>query len=65
MLRASPTVHAEFALDVQNWVKTQVVHYKQLRGGVFVVQSIPRSQAGKILRKELRLLSPLPLTSKL
>lgn len=31
-----------------------VVSYKQLRGGVEIIPEIPRSAAGKILRKELK-----------
>lgn len=40
--------------DVAEYVKGQVAGYKQLRGGVVLVDAVPRSPAGKILRKELR-----------
>ncbi|KAJ3534681.1 hypothetical protein NM688_g7099 [Phlebia brevispora] len=40
--------------DVQEWLKGRVAHFKQLRGGVILVDSIPRSAAGKILRRNLR-----------
>ncbi|POR35320.1 Putative acyl-coenzyme A synthetase [Tolypocladium paradoxum] len=40
--------------DVAEYVKRQVAGYKQLRGGVVFVDAVPRSPAGKILRKELR-----------
>jgi len=43
-----------FALKVQNWVRTQVAKHKFLRGGVIVIDSIPKSPSGKILRRELR-----------
>ncbi|KAK5647006.1 hypothetical protein RI129_005470 [Pyrocoelia pectoralis] len=39
---------------IQEYVKSRVVNYKQLRGGVFFIDSIPRSPIGKILKKELK-----------
>ena len=35
-------------------VAEKVAKYKQLRGGVVFVEALPRSLAGKLLRKELR-----------
>ncbi|KAF8326387.1 uncharacterized protein EI90DRAFT_2930282 [Cantharellus anzutake] len=43
-----------WASSIDKWVQTKVAQHKFLRGGVIVRDSIPRSQAGKILRKELR-----------
>lgn len=40
--------------EVAQWVEGKVAHYKKLRGGVLFVDVIPRSPAGKILRKILR-----------
>ncbi|KJH40150.1 hypothetical protein DICVIV_13920 [Dictyocaulus viviparus] len=40
--------------DVKNWVKEKVSSYKQLRGGVEFINEIPKSPAGKILRRVLR-----------
>lgn len=40
--------------EVAKWVEERVAHYKKLRGGVLFVDSIPKSPAGKILRKILR-----------
>ncbi|KAK5947008.1 hypothetical protein PMZ80_001154 [Knufia obscura] len=40
--------------DVQNYVAARVAPYKQLRGGIFFLEEIPKSASGKILRKELR-----------
>jgi len=40
--------------ELQQWVKERLAPYKQLRGGVVFVQEIPRSLAGKILRRHLR-----------
>ncbi|KAF2462984.1 4-coumarate-CoA ligase-like protein [Lindgomyces ingoldianus] len=42
---------------VKEWVKRKVAGHKQLRGGVVFVDVIPKSPAGKILRKELRVLA--------
>ncbi|KAJ7928469.1 AMP binding protein [Mycena leptocephala] len=44
----------EFANSVVKWMETQVARHKRLRGGVGVVEAIPKSAAGKILRRELR-----------
>ena len=40
--------------DVTDFVKTRSAPYKQLAGGVEFIQEIPKSAAGKILRKDLR-----------
>lgn len=40
--------------DVVAYVKSQVASHKQLRGGVRLVDAVPRSPSGKILRKDLR-----------
>lgn len=39
------------------FVKANVASYKQLRGGVVFLDVIPKSAAGKILRKDLRALA--------
>ncbi|KAI5124907.1 hypothetical protein M0805_007335 [Coniferiporia weirii] len=52
-----PAFEAEkqaFADSVQKWIEGQVARHKFLRGGVVVVESIPKSASGKILRRELR-----------
>lgn len=43
--------------EVADFVSERAAAYKQLRGGVFFVNEIPKSASGKILRKELRLLA--------
>ncbi|KAG6902361.1 hypothetical protein C0995_000922 [Termitomyces sp. Mi166 len=43
-----------FARDVKKWMEGRVAGHKFLRGGVVVVDVIPKSAAGKILRRELR-----------
>jgi 4-coumarate--CoA ligase len=40
--------------DIKNFVKSKLSNPKQLRGGVFYLDSIPRNTVGKILRKDLR-----------
>ncbi|ROT35245.1 AMP-binding enzyme [Sodiomyces alkalinus F11] len=42
------------AKEIQDWVAEQVASYRRLRGGVFFISAIPKSAAGKILRRELR-----------
>ncbi|KAF8653286.1 hypothetical protein AX16_003988 [Volvariella volvacea WC 439] len=43
-----------FENHVKDWIKSRVANHKYLRGGVVVIDVIPKSAAGKILRKELR-----------
>ncbi|KAJ7594131.1 AMP binding protein [Mycena floridula] len=43
-----------FGKEVATWIENRVARHKFLRGGVVVVDSVPKSPAGKILRKELR-----------
>ncbi|KAJ4188154.1 hypothetical protein NW759_016855 [Fusarium solani] len=40
--------------EIEKWMEGQVAKYKWLRGGVVFVDSIPRIQSGKILRRVLR-----------
>ncbi|ELT90966.1 hypothetical protein CAPTEDRAFT_109724, partial [Capitella teleta] len=40
--------------DVKSFVAGKMARYKHLKGGVEFVSSVPKSQSGKILRKELR-----------
>jgi len=37
-----------------------VVAYKRLRGGVEIIPEVPRSAAGKILRKQLKEIAKTP-----
>ncbi|KAJ7717822.1 AMP binding protein [Mycena maculata] len=47
----------EFAQSVVKWIETKVARHKFLRGGVGIIDVVPKSAAGKILRRELRELS--------
>ncbi|KAJ7149875.1 AMP binding protein [Mycena crocata] len=49
----------EFANNVLRWMETKVARHKFLRGGVDVVEVVPKSASGKILRRELRELAKL------
>ncbi|CAL1711280.1 unnamed protein product [Somion occarium] len=50
----SQTDPAALSKEVQSWVEGRVARHKYLRGGVVVIDAIPRSAAGKMLRRELR-----------
>lgn len=39
---------------VKEFVNNLVAPYKQLRGGVSIIDSIPKNASGKILRRELK-----------
>ena len=43
-----------FSKEVQEWVQDRVARYKFLRGGVVIIDQVPKSAAGKILRRQLR-----------
>lgn len=42
------------AKDISSWIAERVAPHKRLRGGVVVIDAIPKSPSGKILRKDLR-----------
>lgn len=39
---------------IHRWINAKVANYKRLRGGIYIVDSIPKSPSGKILRRQLR-----------
>jgi 4-coumarate--CoA ligase len=51
--------------SIVDFVKRNVAGHKQLRGGVVFLDEIPKSQAGKILRKDLRVLAERERGAKL
>jgi len=40
--------------EVKEFVRSKLAHFKQLKGGVQFVDSIPKAPSGKILRRVLR-----------
>ncbi|KFY04165.1 hypothetical protein V491_09446 [Pseudogymnoascus sp. VKM F-3775] len=42
------------AMEIVDWLATQVVKTKQLRGGIVWIDDIPKSASGKILRRVLK-----------
>ncbi|CAL1711282.1 unnamed protein product [Somion occarium] len=53
----------QFGKEVQKWIQSRVARHKYLRGGVIVIDAIPKSAAGKILRRELRELAKKEILS--
>ncbi|KAF9086775.1 hypothetical protein BGX23_008576 [Mortierella sp. AD031] len=51
--------------DVIEYVASKVAAHKRLRGGVRFIEAVPKSAAGKILRKDLRVLVQTPVQAKL
>ncbi|KAF2177200.1 4-coumarate-CoA ligase-like protein [Zopfia rhizophila CBS 207.26] len=51
--------------QIKGFVKRNVASHKQLRGGVVFLDAIPKSPAGKILRKDLRILAKREKGAKL
>jgi 4-coumarate--CoA ligase len=42
------------AAEIVKWMDSKAAYYKKLRGGVRFVDEIPKSAAGKILRRVLK-----------
>ncbi|KAJ3844351.1 AMP binding protein [Lentinula raphanica] len=63
---STPQSKKMFEKSVAAWMESKVAKHKYLRGGVVVIAEIPRSAAGKILRRDLRALAERdPIQSKL
>ncbi|KAL3435869.1 hypothetical protein BDV09DRAFT_166329 [Aspergillus tetrazonus] len=52
--KSSGVSAAEEAKNIAKWLDSKVAHHKRLRGGVRFVDEIPKSAAGKILRRLLK-----------
>jgi len=48
---------SKLTADIHQWVKDRLSPYKALRGGVRFIAAVPKSPAGKILRRELQTLA--------
>lgn len=48
------TESIKFSKEIQQWVQGQVSKHNFLRGGVVIIDEIPKNAAGKILRRQLR-----------
>jgi len=55
---------ARFAKEIQAWVAQRVAPHKRLSGGVVILEAIPKSPSGKILRKDLRVLAEKELANQ-
>nr|WLW11164.1 putative coumaryl-CoA ligase [Trichosporon asahii] len=53
-LLKTPADKAKLEAEVSAWVASKVANHKKLRGGCIVIEAIPKSPSGKILRKDLR-----------
>jgi len=51
--------------DIYDFVASKVTHYKHLRGGIALINQIPKSTSGKILRRFLRDKLKTEITAKL
>lgn len=42
---------------VCDYLHARVIHYKRLKGGVRIIEQIPRNPSGKVLRQQLKVLA--------
>jgi acyl-coenzyme A synthetase/AMP-(fatty) acid ligase len=54
----------EFMKDVSDFIASKVANHKRLRGGVVLIEAIPKSPSGKILRKDLRAMTKKEIEEK-
>ncbi|KAG7448155.1 AMP binding protein [Guyanagaster necrorhizus] len=59
------TQKVEFGAQIAKWMESKVAKHKYLRGGVVTIDIIPKSAAGKILRRQLRDLAKKEVRSRL
>lgn len=51
---STPEQQQEVGKRIQDWLGSRVANHKKLRGGVVLIEEVPKSSAGKILRRQLR-----------
>lgn len=51
VLSSSGKEQADPCAAIQKWMQGKVAHYKQLKGGIKLVESVPKSPSGKLLRR--------------
>ncbi|BGP39960.1 hypothetical protein JCM10449v2_003918 [Rhodotorula kratochvilovae] len=54
VLSAQGKSESDPSSSIQRWMSTKVANYKQLKGGIKLVDSVPKSPSGKLLRRILR-----------
>ena len=55
---ASGQQESHHARSILRFVTDKVSSYKRLRGGVFIIDALPRNPTGKVLKKTLKELDP-------
>ncbi|ODO00213.1 hypothetical protein I350_06839 [Cryptococcus amylolentus CBS 6273] len=53
----SPSAREQLSKEIHDWAASKTANHKRLRGGVILIDAIPKSPSGKILRKDLRVLA--------
>jgi 4-coumarate--CoA ligase len=54
ILQADEAIKVKFSESIAKWTASNVSNHKKLRGGVYLVESIPKSPSGKLLRRVIR-----------
>ena len=50
----TPSMQQAIAQSITQFITSNLAYYKQLKGGVVFVESIPKSSSGKIMRRVVR-----------
>ncbi|CUA68067.1 hypothetical protein RSOLAG22IIIB_07742 [Rhizoctonia solani] len=61
---SSTAERKSFEAGIQSWIQSRVAKHKYLRGGVSLIEAIPKSPSGKILRRHLREYAQAELANK-